>query len=170
MNKPFTVPMTPDQLPQQRLVQVLDLPPLPEGARIVADDRQFPEAHADRVSPGDTTFLIALEWSWSPMHSRLQGFSLERYEHRDWVLWSYFVDFVENGDHPWVLSAVCADSDLDERTAAIHMVSASLLEEIRIQDLDRWHWIADTGLLGPAEMRAIGRELWPAKPKSQKSA
>ena len=60
-------------------------------------------------------------------------------------------------------STVCPSSDLDERTAAIHLVIASLIEEIEVKDLDRFHWIADSGLLTPAEMRAIGRHVWPKK-------
>ena len=167
MSTPFTVPMSPDQLPQQRLVAVVDLPPLPPGTRIVADALHLPKPHANRSSPGKTTFLVALEWAWSPMHSRLQGFSLERYKDRDWVLWSYFYDLEENGDHPWVLSTVCSNGDLDERTAAVHLVIASLREEIEVLELDCWHWIADTGLLSPAELRAIARQVWPAKQKTQ---
>ena len=55
MSTPFTVPMSPDQLPQQRLVAVVDLPPLPHGTRIVADALQLPKPHATRSSPGKTT-------------------------------------------------------------------------------------------------------------------
>ena len=167
MSKPFTVPMSPKQLPQQRLVEVVGLPPLPPGTRIITDALKIPKKQAKRAGPKKDTFLVALEWAWSPMHSRLQGFSLERYENRDWVLWSYFVDLEENGDDPWVVSAVCPRSDLDERTAAIHLVIASLKEEIEVQDLDHFHWIADSGLLAPAEMRAIALQVWPAQPKTQ---
>ena len=163
MNKPFTVPMSPEQLPQQRLVEVIDLPPLPPGTRIITDALKIPNEHSERPGPKDSKFLVALEWTWSPMHSRLQGFCLERHAERDWVLWSYFVDLEENGDDPWVVCAVCPGSDMDERTAAIHLLIASLYEEIEVQDLDHWHWIADTGLLGSAEMRAIGRHVWPRK-------
>jgi hypothetical protein len=161
MNKPFTVPMSPEQLPQQRLVEVIDLPPLPPGIRIITDALKIPTKHSQRAGPKDSKFLVALEWAWSPMHSRLQGFYLERHDERDWVLWSYFVDLEENGDDPWVVSAVCPRSDMDERTAAVHLLIASLYEEIEVQDLDHWHWIADTGLLGSAEMRSIGRHVWP---------
>ena len=161
MNKPFTVPMSPDQLPRQRLVSVVELPALPEGLDVLTDDETMPEALVERDRPGQSTFLVALEWAWSPMHNRLQGFSIEHHSSGYWILWSYFVDFVENDDNPWILSAVCPDPGLDERTAAIHLVTASLTDGRDNEYLDHFHWIADEGLLTPADMRVIAERVWP---------
>lgn len=160
MTKPFQVPMSPADLPQQRLVEMIKLPPLPKTLEIVTNHDQLPTRHSDRESPGKSTFLVALEWAWSPMHNRLQGFSLERHASGDWVLWGYFVDFVENDEHPWVISAVCPHEDLDERTAGIYLLLAALREAAAVDGLDRFHWIADQGLLGPAEMRVIADKVW----------
>lgn len=164
MTRPFHVPMSPEELPKQRIVEVVALPSLPEGVKIITDDREMPAAQRRRKRPGQTEFLAALEWAWSPMHNRLQGFSLERHERSGcWVLWSYFVDLEENGDDPWGICAFCPHKDLDEHTAAVQLLIAALREGIEVEGLDHFHWIADTGLLSPAEVRAIGRTVWPKK-------
>ena len=160
MNKPFNVPMSPDQLPQQRIVEVVTLPPAPAGFEPVTDWRALEELPIDHDTPVRETFLSALEWAWSPMHNRLQGFSLEHHNSGYWLLWSYFVDFVENDEHPWVLSAACRQEGLDERTAAIHLMIAALTEGRNFEELDHYHWIADDGFVTPAEMREIGRWVW----------
>ena len=160
MNKPFNVPMSPEQLPQQRIVEVVTLPPAPANFEPVTDWRALEELPIDHDTPVRETFLVALEWAWSPMHNRLQGFSLERHNSGYWLLWSYFVDFVENDEHPWVLSAACRQEGLVERTAAIHLVIAALTEGRNFEELDHYHWIADDGFVTPAEMREIGRRVW----------
>ncbi len=161
MTKPFEVPLSPDQLQQQRLVGVIELSPLPSGLRVITDFRELPSRHTGRSSPAESRFLAALEWAWGPMNNRLEGFYLERHADGDWVLWSYLVDLEENGDPPWVVSAVCPHADLDERSAAIHLLTAALSEGIETQGLDHFHWIANTGLLRVDELRAIGRRVWP---------
>ena len=160
MNKPFNVPMSPEQLPQQRIVEVVTLPPAPAGFEPVTDWRALEELPIDHDTPVRETFLSALEWAWSPMHNRLQGFSLEHHNSGYWLLWSYFVDFVENDEHPWVLSAACRQEGLDERTAALHLLIATLTEGKDVEELDHYHWIADDGFVTPAEMREIGRRVW----------
>ena len=160
MNKPFTVPMTPEQLPQQGIVEVVDLPARPTGLEIITDWRELENLPIRRESPLTSTFLVALEWAWSPMHNRLQGFNLEHHSDGYWLLWSYFVDFVENDECPWALSAVCPDRELDERAAAIHLLTAALIEGRDVDMLDHYHWIADSGLITPAQMRVIGQRVW----------
>jgi hypothetical protein len=160
MNKPFHVPMAPEQLPQQRIVEVVTLPPTPPDLEIVTDCRELEDFPISHDQPLTSTFLIALEWAWSPMNNRLQGFSLEAHDDY-WLLWSYFVDFVENDYHPWVLTAVSTESGLDERSAAVHLLTAALIEGKEVDYLDRYHWIADSGLITPADMREIGLRVWP---------
>jgi hypothetical protein len=152
--------MSPEQLPQQRIVEVITLPSAPAGLEIVTDWRELADLPIDEDTPVSETFLVALEWAWSPMHNRLQGFSLERHDSGYWLLWSYFVDFVENDEHPWVLSAACRQEGLDERTAAIHLLTAALIEGKEVDYLDHYHWIADSGLITPADMREIGLRVW----------
>ena len=164
MTRPFHIPMSPEELPQQRIVEVVDLPILPEGVRIITDDREMPDEYRNGRSPAHTSDLCALEWAWSPMNNRLQGYSLEWHARgNSWILWSYFADFEENDYPPWVLSAVCPHPEIDQRTAAVHLVIASLLRGRETEGLDHFHWIADTGFLSAADLKAIGRVVWPKK-------
>src|SRR5262245_46865555 len=79
-----------------------------------------------------TSFVCKIEWSWSPVHERMESYYLER---RDpyWILWEEpYDDNYGRWDKP-IAIARCPRKALDDkRSAAMILLAAKLAEEIRL--------------------------------------
>ena len=84
-NKP-RIPMSPDELPQQRIHEVITLPPRPEPFDCHIGYSQFPKGSLPSSTPSNMTYLAQVEWAWSPMHNRLDAYYLHR-GRTHWSLW-----------------------------------------------------------------------------------
>jgi hypothetical protein len=108
-----------------------------------------------------TAFLCRIEWSWSPVHYRMESYYLQRCRSH-WVLW-----VKHHGEELYqpIPIARCQRGEgfaQEYKTAAMILLAAVLTEEIRRYDseLDRFHAITDTGLLSTEELNAVGDTVW----------
>ena len=87
------VPMTKDQLPQQRLYEVVDLPERPENLNIQVDWMNPLQKKRPKGSPRKLIYLCGVEWAWSPAHSRMDHYYLnlkpDQHEYKVMGLSSY---------------------------------------------------------------------------------
>ena len=154
------IPMSPDFLPRQKLNEVVTLPKLPEGLAPKVEWVEPLLRDPPRASPRKLTFLFSVEWSWSPMHHRIDNYYLNP-RRNGWLLWN---NWLNDGTVPWswhwLLMAHCKKGKFDEKTIAIHLIKALWECEIEHQMLDQYHWINNTGLLSTEEIQAIAREVW----------
>jgi len=76
-------------LPQQRLTLIPDYPQFPSGWRAAIGDRA---PKLPGKMPHSARYLPQVEWSWSPLHGRINAYHLSLNRSRDcWILWfSYF--------------------------------------------------------------------------------
>ena len=154
------IPMSPTQLPRQRLNEVVTIPRMPKRLkpRIELDEpllRQPPKA-----SPRKLTHLFSVEWAWSPMHNRIDNYYLNP-RRTGWLLWNNWMDdrTVPWSRH-WQFMAYGNRCYSDEKTIATHLILALWKWEQEHQMLDEYHWINNTGLLDVEEIQAIAREIW----------
>ena len=78
MTKGSFIPMSPEELPQQRVYEVVDLPPTPAGLETKLDWAEpFPDDRP-KTTPRKVQFLSAVEWAWSPMHNLIDNYYLHQ--------------------------------------------------------------------------------------------
>lgn len=171
------IAMSPEELPRQRLFQLLDLPEQPEGFELLCGDALRSLRPGE---PGDSASLIVqAEWAWSPMHSRLSNWEIDLDESGQyWVLWcSNHTDEVElaywcddeddDEDRQWVTVwcsqrvAACARGELSIDDASILLLLHAWKEErFESEELDAPHFYGATGVLGIGVVRSIERVVW----------
>ena len=150
------IPMSPNDLPQQRLVAVVDLPPCPNSIDVclyMAYKRKMPRLPSRRAM-----YLCQVEWAWSPMHSRISSY----YVHRGrtyWILWERLLD-QDWGSTCWDIAASVPRKDCSEHQAAVHLLRATWQSEYADSGLDHFHWVNDFDLLSVADLAAISRVVW----------
>jgi hypothetical protein len=152
------IPMSPDDLPQQRIHEVVDLPDRPEQFDCLVGYGAVPDDVVPKNGPSSPTYLGQVEWAWSPAHNRLDAYYLHR-GRKHWMLWSRYWD--DNwGKWEWAAVACVAKNEASQRQAAVHLLIEFWKEEARESDVDHFHWINEGGFLAIAELSAIAREVW----------
>ena len=155
------IPMTPEELPQQRLNKVVTIPPKPDNLDIHLDFWYQSEGllkDRPKGTPRKLTFVCSLEWAWSPMHSRIDNYYLNP-KPKNWLLWNNWPNDNE-GYWQWDIVAFSNKVKADERTIAAHMLLKILKFEAKHSSLDRIHMINNTGCLSVEDVQTIGREVW----------
>ena len=160
MTKGSFIPMSPEELPQQRVYEVVDLPPTPVGLETKLDwVEPFPD-NRPKTTPRKVQFLCAVEWAWSPMHNRIDNYYLHQRGKR-WLIWNNWLD---DNDVPWRwhwdVLAYADKVDADPEAIAIHMLRQTWEQEAKHATIDHYHWINDTGLLSVDQVQAIARTVW----------
>lgn len=151
------IPMSPSQLPQQRLVEVVDLPDRPETFEPVICYGYNPEQILPKRRPRTLLFLGAAEWAWSPMHSRIEAYYLHR-GRAHWI--TYHRDLAScDAEYTWTTGAYVYRRGIDLRQAAVHLMIARWRYEAE-NGLDAFHSLTREGFLSVADWRAIAREVW----------
>ncbi len=157
-----TLPMTPEALPQQRLVAVRELPPRPKDFAFQHEGRPRPKSLERASYPRDARFLCQVEWAWSPMHNVAHSYYVST--RRDyWLLWvRWFDDDAWPGSWRWWFEGWARrHQGVDERTAAFHLLADRWCFERDDTDRDRYHWINQEGEFSTADLSAIARVVWP---------
>ena len=67
------IPMSPELLPCQKLNKVVTVPELPKGLAPKVEWVERILRDPLRASPRKLTFLFNVEWSWFPMHDRIDN-------------------------------------------------------------------------------------------------
>jgi hypothetical protein len=162
------IAMTPDQLPQQRIHAVVDLPPRPKSF----------ESHCGKYLSiwgfplgnflKEKHSLGTVEWAWGPMHSRVDAYYLSTDRKRShWCLWVCCFDgYSCQWESENTLYAYCENKGIPKKTAAIHLLIDAWNYERKFMELDHFHILNAVELLSVAELMAIGRVVWPEDEKA----
>ena len=154
------IPMSPELLPQQKFAEVVTLPDLPKGLDPKIEWVEPLLRQPPRSSPRKLTYLFSVEWAWSPMHNRIDNYYLNP-RRTGWLLWN---NWVEDGGYPWTwhwdLMAYGNRCRSDAKTIASHLVLEVWKFDAKYHQVDHFHWINSTGLLGVEEIQAIARDVW----------
>jgi len=166
--------MHPDELPQQKVYAVTDLPEQPSnfeasclmqfGLEDAQDQYEWsiPEPDMPKRFPGAAKFIAEVEWAWDPSHDRLDCYYICSNRKRShWFLWLRCPD--DNASEFRMnsfLYAYCPRKKVDRKTAAIQLLIHAWRYETAESERDRFDWINDTGLLGVSELHAIARAVW----------
>ena len=161
MSRP-NIPMSPEELPQQKMYVVKGLPPIPEGCDIELLD--YESEHGLAGIPKKPTkksiYVGQVEWAWSPMHNRLDAYYIHR-GRTHWLLWSSTLD---DHDVPWKWYhhpvASIPIEGVSESQAAAHLLLEYWNSEARSYAIDHYHWINETGALSVAQLQAIADVVW----------
>ena len=151
-----SIPMSPNDLPQQRVVEVVDLPPCPNGIDIclyTAYKRKMPRLPSRRAK-----YLCQVEWAWSPMHNRISSYYIHR-GRTYWILWERLFDQGWRSTC-WNIAASVPHKDCTEHQASVHLLRATWQSEYAESSVDQFHWVNDVDLLSVADLAAISREIW----------
>ena len=154
------IPMSPTQLPQQRIHEVVDLPKRPDPFDCIVGYGAVPDDIIPKQVSRCAIYLCQVEWAWSPAHNRLDSYYLNK-GRTHWSLWSRYLD---DNDCPWKWVWVpvgCVPlAGLDDRTAAIHLLIDFWRFDANEGGVDEFHWINEAEYLSIAELAAIAREVW----------
>lgn len=158
MSRKPRIPMLPSQLPQQRLVLVRGLPPRPPGWATALGEAA--QAVAPGRMPGRARYLGQVEWAWSPMNSRLDAYYLSQCSHhRHWVLWlRFFDDNWGRWDAP-IAVAASPRCRLPAPPAGRLLLHDFWMQESG-QEVGRFHWVNEDGLLGAGALKELGDRVW----------
>ena len=154
------IPMSPEDLPKQRLNEVVGLPTRPSDLKIQIDRHKPLSKHRPKGSPRKLVFICSVEWAWSPAHNRIDNYYLNP-KPKNWILWN---NWVNDRDVPWSwhwdFIAYANRVDADERTIAAYMLMETWKMEAAYNDLDHYHWINNPGCLCVEDVQSIAREIW----------
>jgi hypothetical protein len=153
--------MHPTQLPQQRVVPVVFLPPCPAGFRIrIHPEAPLAAADQPRALPSSAAYLCLLEWATSYTDNRATAYYLSTNRCRKhWLLWVH--DWDDNwGRWTTLLRAYGPRRGVPMKTAAMHLLRAALAHEEARHRLGRFDWIAEDWHLEVPEILAVARAVW----------
>jgi len=158
MTRQPKIPMSPAELPQQRIHEVIDLPARPQPFDSVVGYGQFPKGSVAKKAPQNMTYLGQVEWAWSPAHNRLDAYFLNR-GRTHWSLWSRYWD--DNWSN-WadIAVGVVPLAGIMQREAAIYLLLELWRHEATENGLDEFHWINEVEFLSVPDFSAIAREVW----------
>lgn len=159
MNGSPPLPMTPDQLPEQRLVEVVDLPKVPGGFAPIPCLFSMPDHILPKRRPREMTFLGTVEWASGPMSSRIETYWLHR-ARKHWIIWIEDRDWTNYPAYKWQVAAYVERRGVSGEAATPHLIAARWELEMRERYLDHFHFVSNEGALSVPEWTAIVRAVW----------
>jgi hypothetical protein len=153
------LPMTPDQLPEQRLVEVVALPKVPDSFEPIPCLFFVPDHILPRKLPREMTFLGTVEWAWGPRSSRIETYWLHR-ARRHWVVWIEDRDWTNDPEYKWQVAAYAKRTGVSAEAAVPHLILARWELEMEERQLDHFHFVSNEGMLTVPAWMAIGRAVW----------
>ena len=158
MTREPKIPMSPEELPQQRIHEVVALPKRPAEFDFKVGYELFPYGELPKNAPTNSTYLCQVEWAWSPAHSRLDAY----YLHRGRTHWSLWTKFWDNNLMGWEQFTVgyVPRRGADQKQAAVYLLLEFWTFDAQENSVDEFHWINEDGFISIAELAAIAREVW----------
>ena len=154
------IPMSAEELPQQKICEVVPIPEKPIRLDITVDPGLDSLDGRTLGTPRNVDFLFSSEWAWSPSHNRIDNYYLNKRRNR-WALWNNWVDDCgEPWSWHWSLIAYAPGTNADPQTVAMHLILEAWKWKKENEYLDHFHWINNSGSLEIADIRAIAREVW----------
>ena len=158
MTREPKIPMSPEELPQQRIHEVVALPKRPEEFDFKVGYELVPYGKLPKNAPIKSTYLCQVEWAWSPAHNRLDAYYLHR-GRTHWSLWSKYWD---DNWMKWeqITVGYVPRRGVDQKQAAVYLLLEFWAFDAKEGGVDEFHWINEDGYLTIAELAAIAREVW----------
>ena len=154
------VPILSEQIPHQRLNEVVTLPEKPANFQVNVDYDVPLKKNRPVGSPRKLIYVCGVEWAWSPAHNRMDHYYLNL-KPNHFYLWNHFLN---DQDIPWkwewsfLSYAPRCQGDL--KTISIYMILDFWKKELKFHGLDHYHFIGNTGLLNVEDIQAVAREIW----------
>jgi hypothetical protein len=150
------IPLMPSQRPRQTVWLVTGMPSLDDCPGLVCDHKKLVDIPA-RMSR-TAGMLCQVEWAWGPMHASVDAYYIHRGRSR-WILWSKYYD---DNMEVWydVAMASSRRRRLDARAAGMILLARSFGWRREHENLDRFHWINQAGLLSIGDIEAVADEAW----------
>jgi len=150
--------MSPGQLPQQKIHEVVGLPGRPDPFEFDVGYGCTPDDGASELSLENASYLCQVEWAWSPMHNRIDAYYLLKGK-TQWSLWSKYWD--DNwGEWNDVCIGTVHRRGVDQKQAAIYLLLEFWRYDVGASDVDQFHWINEAEYLDIPELAAIVRDVW----------
>lgn len=153
------VPMTPGELPQQRVFAVETLPAMSERPQVQMYG--YEGYGSPKAMHRESRLIAQAEWAWSPFHNRIDAYWLHPGRGR----WYFWYTYFDDNDAPWrwveTLVASCPRRDVSAELAAVSLLAAFWKMSVEDYELDRYHWLNETGVLDVGQIEAVRREVWP---------
>lgn len=162
LNKPPRLAMSLEDMPRQRIHLVKDLPPRPGNLRVHCDydGEELPRQHRPVGMPRKMYYLCTVEWSWSPMNSRIDAYYLN-WRRPHWLLWIHDADpFADDTVPRTRVYAWARGRSAEAHEAAVYLLMDAWRAEAADDALDHFHMIDSAGLLRVEDLMAIGRAIW----------
>jgi hypothetical protein len=159
MSDQYTKPRIPleiESIPQHRMHE------MPPSFKCICDyDLKISPNIRPRHMPRSAKFLGMVEWSWSPMHSRLDAYYLSTNMARShWFLWvrrpNEWADWTLSPLSEVRVFAYGPKKGVPPKVAAIHLIRAFWIEG----KTDRYDMVSEEGLLSVDEIEAIADSVW----------
>jgi hypothetical protein len=152
------IPMSPKELPQQRIHEVVGLPARPTEFNCDVGYGASPKGSLPSNVPHNMKYLAQVEWAWSPMNNRIDAYYLHK-GRTHWSLWSRYWD--DNWSQWSDMAIGCVPRrGVSEYQAAVFLLLEFWRGETAENTLDKFHWINETEYLGVGDLAAIVREVW----------
>ena len=154
------VPMLPEQIPHQRLNEVVTLPEKPANFQVNVDYDVPLKKNRPVGSPRKLIYVCGVEWAWSPAHNRMDHYYLNL-KPNHFFFWNHFLD-----DHSvpwkweWSFLSYAAKCEGDLKSISTYMLLDFCQKEAKFQGLDHYHFIGNSGLLDVEDIQAVAREIW----------
>lgn len=165
------IPMLPEEVPQQRITLVVDIPERPDGFAGYCDYVDpMPDGVSPKGSPRNVTYLGSVEWAGSPRFSRFDSYYLGR-RGPYWLLWNYWLDENDWKEcRQWTLYGYAAHGSAPIEAVAANLLLDTWAAERDRLDLGHFFLIDEPGLLSIDLFSAIARRVWPAGKKRRSIA
>ena len=154
------VPMLPEQIPQQKLNEVVSLPAKPNDLRVYVDNDVPLQNNRPVAWPRKLIYLCGVEWAWSPAHNRMDHYYLNL-KPNYFFLWNHYLDDLSiPWKWEWLFLSYASKCKGDLKAISTHMLLKYWETECEDQGLDHYHFIGNTGLLNVEDIQALAREIW----------
>ena len=154
------VPMLPEQIPQQRLNEVVSLPAKPNDLKVYVDNDVPLKKNRPVAWPRKLIYLCGVEWAWSPAHNRMDHYYLNL-KPNHFFLWNHYLDDLSiPWKWEWLFLSYASKCKGDLKAISAHMFLKHWKTECEDQGLDHYHFIGNTGLLNVEDIQALAREIW----------
>jgi hypothetical protein len=158
-----SIPMSPDQLPQQRIVPVASIPARPNPFDAFVGWNEKPDGVVLANGPSNPEYLGQVEWAWSRMKNRVDAYYISR-GRSHWMLWLYSYD--DNwGKWDWLPIGYVPRKNISLDQAAFHLLIDFWRWDKEKGDLDHYHWLNEEGYLDASQWRTIALLVWNADPE-----
>ena len=154
------VPMLPEEIPQQRLNEVVTLPDKPHNLQVYVDYDIPLKKNRPVGWPRKLIYLCGVEWAWSPAHNRMDHYYLNL-KPNHFFLWNHYLDDLSiPWKWEWMFLAYTSKCNADLKTISTYLLLKFWEKECEYKGLDKYHFIGNTGILDVEDIQAISREIW----------